>query len=73
MTPDEVIQRIKGAPNLAAMSRDSGIPYQTLRNILTGATPDPRKSTLDAARVYFERVDEAAAPPPVEGPGRAAA
>lgn len=57
LSADEIIERIKGAPNLAAVSRESGIPYQTLRNILTGATPDPRKSTLDAARLYFERVD----------------
>jgi predicted transcriptional regulator len=68
LTSDQVIQRIKDAKNLAEISRRSGIPYGSLRKIVTGETSDPRKSTLDAARLYFEAADSGS-----ESEGRAAA
>jgi predicted transcriptional regulator len=61
LSSDDVIQRLKTARNLAEISRRSGIPYGSLRKIVTGETSDPRKSTLDAARLYFERADDLAA------------
>lgn len=57
LSADEVIQRIKDAPNLLDVSKGSGISYGAVWSIATGQTTDPRKTTIDAAREYFEGVD----------------
>jgi transcriptional regulator with XRE-family HTH domain len=57
LTADDIIQRLRAAKNLAEISRKAGIPYGSLRKIVTGETSDPRVSTLEAARHYFEQED----------------
>jgi hypothetical protein len=58
VTNTEVIQRVQASKGrIAAIARESGVPEKTLRKIYSGITSDPRSSTLDALRLFFERTE----------------
>jgi hypothetical protein len=40
---------------LAALGQQSGVPFHTLRKIASEETADPRTSTVEKLRTFFER------------------
>ena len=56
-TSTEIIERIRAMneAQLRAVHQVTGVHQPTLAKIKYGVTKDPRGSTLDALRGYFER------------------
>jgi predicted transcriptional regulator len=53
LTLDEIKRRLADR-NLSEVARQSGVYYITLTNIMSGATADPKYSTLKALSDYLE-------------------
>ena len=47
--------RAVGRPNWPAIAEASGVPLGTLKKVGSGATPDPRISTVVALAAYFRK------------------
>jgi len=50
-------KRLLAAPNLSAVSRDTGISYRQLLNLRDGASSNPRMLTLRRLLEHFDRLD----------------
>lgn len=57
MRLDEIRQRLASLSwsQLETLADEAGVPFHTLRKIATGETRDPRMSTAEQLREYFER------------------
>lgn len=55
MTSDEVIQRVKAAPNRKELARRTGLPYDYLCRLAGDRIRDPGSSKIDLLRDFFQR------------------
>jgi K+-transporting ATPase c subunit len=56
VTSEEIISRLRDAKGqVGRIAREAGLPYGTVRKLVTDETKDPRTSTLDALRRYFQQ------------------
>lgn len=56
MTSEEIISRLRASRyQVAGIAKGAGLPYGTVRKLVTGETKDPRNSTLVALRNYYKR------------------
>ena len=47
------LDRLRG--QWGRISRESGVPYTTIKNLMQGLTKDPRSSTINTLRNYLRR------------------
>jgi predicted transcriptional regulator len=47
-----IIGRLQG-DDLSTVANATGVPYETLRRISTGQTPDPRVKTVERIAEYY--------------------
>lgn len=57
MDRDEVIQRLKAAPNRRAVSDETGIRYDYLCKVVYGLIKNPGSAQIDLLRDHFQRED----------------
>lgn len=59
---DEIKNRLAplARSDLQKLSAEAGVPFHTVRKIVSGETPDPRVSTIEALSDYFEKQEAAA-------------
>ena len=57
MNVDQVIQRLKTAPNRQAIANATGLKYMYLSRLAWGEIKDPGASKLERLRDYFLKQD----------------
>lgn len=55
MTMDEVIQRLKAAPNRSAVAKAADVPYGYVNKLVYGEITNPGVKYIEKLVVYFER------------------
>ena len=57
MTREEIIQRLKTAPNRAAVARATGLSYGYLNKLVQEDIENPGSAQVDILRNYFLSLD----------------